>query len=383
MYDFDEVIDRRNTGSLKWDVAENELPMWVADMDFKTAPEIIDAISKRVAHGVFGYSIIPDEWNESYMSWWKRRHGLEIEKDSLIFCTGVVPAISSTVRKLTTPGENVLIMTPVYNIFFNSIFNNGVNVLESPLGYENGRYFVDYDRLEKDLSDPQTSLMIFCNPHNPCGIIWTKEEIAKIGALCKKYNVTVISDEIHCDITAPGKSYVPFASVSKECADISITCIAPTKCFNMAGLQTAAVMVPNRFLRHKVWRALNTDEVAEPNAFAITAAVAAFDKGDPWLEELRSYLWENRKCVCDFVEKELPQIHIVDADATYLMWLDCSRLTDDSVAFTQMIREKTGLYISDGAEYGGNGRYFVRLNTACPRSVLKEGLKRLKAAIDG
>lgn len=383
MYDFDEVIDRRNTGSLKWDVAENELPMWVADMDFKTAPEIIDAISKRVAHGVFGYSIIPDEWNESYMSWWKRRHGLEIEKDSLIFCTGVVPAISSTVRKLTTPGENVLIMTPVYNIFFNSIFNNGVNVLESPLGYEDGRYFVDYDRLEKDLSDPQTSLMIFCNPHNPCGIIWTKEEIAKIGALCKKYNVTVISDEIHCDITAPGKSYVPFASVSKECADISITCIAPTKCFNMAGLQTAAVMVPNRFLRHKVWRALNTDEVAEPNAFAITAAVAAFDKGEPWLEELRSYLWENRKCVCDFVEKELPQIHIVDADATYLMWLDCSRLTDDSVAFTQMIREKTGLYISDGAEYGGNGRYFVRLNTACPRSVLKEGLKRLKTAIDG
>ena len=383
MYDFDEVIDRRNTGSLKWDVAENELPMWVADMDFKTAPEIIDAISKRVAHGVFGYSIIPDEWNESYMSWWKRRHGLEIEKDSLIFCTGVVPAISSTVRKLTTPGENVLIMTPVYNIFFNSIFNNGVNVLESPLGYEDGRYFVDYERLEKDLSDPQTSLMIFCNPHNPCGIIWTKEEIARIGALCKKYNVTVISDEIHCDITAPGRSYVPFASASKECADISITCIAPTKCFNMAGLQTAAVMVPNRFLRHKVWRALNTDEVAEPNAFAITAAVAAFDKGEPWLEELRSYLWENRKCVCEFVEKELPQIHIVDADATYLMWLDCSSLTDDSVEFTRMIREKTGLYISDGAEYGGNGRYFVRLNTACPRSVLKDGLKRLKTAIDG
>ncbi len=382
MYDFDKVIDRRNTGSLKWDVAENELPMWVADMDFQTAPQIIEALSKRVAHGVFGYSIIPDEWSKSYMSWWKRRHGLDIEKDSLIFCTGVVPAISSTVRKLTTPGENVLIMTPVYNIFFNSIFNNGVKVLESPLGYENGRYFVDYERLEKDLSDPQTTLMIFCNPHNPCGIIWTKEEIAKIGALCKKYNVTVISDEIHCDITAPGKAYVPFASVSKECADISITCIAPTKCFNIAGLQTAAVMIPNKFLRHKVWRALNTDEVAEPNAFAITAAVAAFTEGESWLEELCSYLWENRKCVCDFVEKELPQIHVVDGDATYLMWLDCSSLTDDSLAFTQMIRRKTGLYISDGAEYGGNGRYFVRLNTACPRTVLEDGLKRLRDAIN-
>ncbi len=382
MYDFDKVIDRRNTGSLKWDVAENELPMWVADMDFQTAPQIIEALSKRVAHGVFGYSIIPDEWSKSYMSWWKRRHGLDIEKDSLIFCTGVVPAISSTVRKLTTPGENVLIMTPVYNIFFNSIFNNGVKVLESPLGYENGRYFVDYERLEKDLSDPQTTLMIFCNPHNPCGIIWTKEEIAKIGALCKKYNVTVISDEIHCDITAPGKAYVPFASVSKECADISITCIAPTKCFNIAGLQTAAVMIPNKFLRHKVWRALNTDEVAEPNAFAIMAAVAAFTEGESWLEELCSYLWENRKCVCDFVEKELPQIHVVDGDATYLMWLDCSSLTDDSLAFTQMIRRKTGLYISDGAEYGGNGRYFVRLNTACPRTVLEDGLKRLRNAIN-
>ncbi len=382
MYDFDKVIDRRNTGSLKWNVAENELPMWVADMDFQTAPQIIEALSKRVAHGVFGYSIIPDEWSKSYMSWWKRRHGLDIEKDSLIFCTGVVPAISSTVRKLTTPGENVLIMTPVYNIFFNSIFNNGVKVLESPLGYENGRYFVDYERLEKDLSDPQTTLMIFCNPHNPCGIIWTKEEIAKIGALCKKYNVTVISDEIHCDITAPGKAYVPFASVSKECADISITCIAPTKCFNIAGLQTAAVMIPNKFLRHKVWRALNTDEVAEPNAFAITAAVAAFTEGESWLEELCSYLWENRKCVCDFVEKELPQIHVVDGDATYLMWLDCSSLTDDSLAFTQMIRRKTGLYISDGAEYGGNGRYFVRLNTACPRTVLEDGLKRLRDAIN-
>lgn len=292
MYDFDTVVDRRNTGSLKWDVAENELPMWVADMDFKTAPQIIDAISERVSHGVFGYSIIPDEWNDAYISWWDRRHGLKIERDSLIFCTGVVPAISSTVRKLTTPGENVLIMTPVYNIFFNSIFNNGVNVQESPLGYENGRYFVDYDRLEHDLSNPQTSLMIFCNPHNPCGIIWTKDELAKIGALCRKYNVTVISDEIHCDITAPGKSYVPFAAASEDCADISITCIAPTKCFNMAGLQTAAVMVPNKFLRHKVWRALNTDEVAEPNAFAITAAVAAFTKGEPWLEELRKYLWE-------------------------------------------------------------------------------------------
>ena len=350
-------------------------------MDFRTAPQITAALEKRAAHGVFGYSIVPDEWYKAYADWWKNRHGLDIEKQRLIFCTGVVPAISSLVRKLTTPAEKVLIQTPVYNIFYNSILNNGRNVLESQLVYENGGYSIDWDDLEDKLADPQTTLMILCNPHNPVGKIWDAETLAKIGKLCRENYVTVISDEIHCDITAPGKSYVPFAAASEDCADISITCMAPTKCFNMAGLQTAAVMVPNKFLRHKIWRALNTDEVAEPNAFAITAAVAAFTKGEPWLEELRTYLWENRKTVCSFVAENLPQIHIVDADATYLMWLDCSALTDDSVAFTQMIREKTGLYLSEGAEFGGNGRYFVRLNIACPRSVLMEGLDRLKRAL--
>lgn len=381
MYDFDTINDRRNTASLKWDVSEKELPMWVADMDFKTAPEIIDAISDRVRHGIYGYSIIPDEWSQAYQSWWRSRHGIEIEKDSLIFCTGVVPAISSTVRKLTTPGENVLIMTPVYNIFFNSIFNNGVNVLECPLEYNDGSYMIDYEQLEKKLSDPQTTLMIFCNPHNPCGILWSNEELKRIGCLCKKHNVTVISDEIHCDIVKPGAHYTPFASVSEECAEISITCIAPTKCFNMAGLQTAAVMIPNTNLRHKVWRALNTDEVAEPNAFAVTAAVAAFQKGQPWLNELCEYLWENRKYADYYIKQNLPMLRVVQADATYLMWVDCKNVTDDSVAFTKFVRQETGLYISDGAEYGGNGKHFVRLNLACPRAILQDGLERLKNSI--
>ena len=278
-YHFDEIIDRRNTNSLKWDVEEKELPMWVADMDFQTAPEIREAIEKRAAHGVFGYSIIPEEWQQAYVDWWKLRHHFTMEKDWLIFCTGVIPAISSTVRKLTTPAEKVVVMTPVYNIFFNSIYNNGRNVLENKLIYEEDGYHIDFEDLEEKLSDPQTSLLIFCNPQNPGGKIWDRETIARVGELCDKYHVLVISDEIHCDLTDPGKEYVPYASVSEICRNQCIMCIAPTKTFNIAGMQTAAVAVPNPVIRHKVWRALNTDEVAEPNAFAVDVAVAAFTKG--------------------------------------------------------------------------------------------------------
>ena len=279
IYDFGTPVARRGMDSLKWDVAEGELPMWVADMDFQTAPEIRQALMERMAHGVFGYSVVPERWYDAYIQWWKTRHGYTMERDWLIFCTGVVPAISSIVRKLTTPAEKVLIQTPVYNIFFNSILNNGRQVLESPLRYDGEAYGIDFADLEEKLSDPQTTLMILCNPHNPVGKIWDAETLRRIGALCKKYNVVVVSDEIHCDLTDPGTGYVPFASVSEECRENSITCIAPTKAFNMAGLQTAAVSVHNPVLRHKVWRGLNTDEVAEPNAFAVEAAVAAFY---PW-----------------------------------------------------------------------------------------------------
>ena len=380
-YDFDAVVDRRNTGSLKWDVSEHELPMWVADMDFQTAPAIRSALERRVAHGVFGYSIVPDEWADAYIGWWRERHQFQMERDWLIFCTGVVPAISSVVRKLTTPGENVLIQTPVYNIFFNSIVNNGRNVLESPLAYENGEYSIDFERLDQDLADPQTSLMILCNPHNPVGKIWDQDTLARIGALCRKHHVTVLSDEIHCDLTDPGKEYVPFASASEDCRENSVTCIAPTKCFNIAGLQTAAVSVPNPFLRHKVWRGLNTDEVAEGNVFAADAAVAAFREGGPWLDELREYIYANKRTVKEFLDRELPLIRLVPSEATYLLWLDCGRLTQDAGQLADIIREKTGLYLSEGGQYGKTGRQFLRLNIACPRSRLLDGLARLKAGV--
>lgn len=382
-YDFDTVINRRDSYSYKWDVKQNELPMWVADMDFQTAPEVQEALAKRVEHGIFGYGIIPKEWNDAYVQWWKERHDFVMDPQWLIFCTGVVPAISTAVRKFTTPAERVLIQTPVYNIFFNSILNNGRNVLESSLVYqeENGQYVIDFEKLEKDLADPQTSLMILCNPHNPVGKIWDKESLARIGELCKKHHVIVVSDEIHCDLTAPGLSYVPFASVSDTCREISISLIAPTKTFNIAGLQTAAVVVPNPVLRHKMWRALNTDEVAEPNAFAIQAAIAAFTKGADWLDALREYIQENKRVVKRFLEKELPEITVVSMDVTYLLWLDCRAFTDNSEDLAHNIREKTGLYLSDGVEYGGDGASFLRMNVACPRTTLLDGLERLKRAL--
>lgn len=380
-WDFDRLVDRRNTGSLKWDVAEGELPMWVADMDFQTAPCVREAIRARAEHGVFGYSIVPEEWYQAYIGWWRDRHGFTMEPEWLIFCTGVVPAISSMVRKLTTPAEKVLLMTPVYNIFFNSILNNGRQPLEGGLVYDGMSYRVDFEDLERKLADPQTTLMLLCNPHNPIGKIWDRETLARIGALCRKHHVVVISDEIHCDITAPGTEYVPFASVSEDCRDNSVTCIAPTKAFNIAGLQTAAVSIPNPVLRHKVWRGLNTDEVAEPNAFAVDAAIAAFTKGGEWLDALRAYLEDNKVFVREFIERELPQLHVVASEATYLLWVDLGREECSAEEAAEFIREKTGLYLSAGNPFGGDGGRFLRLNTACPRAVLEDGLARLKEGI--
>ena len=381
-YNFDTFIDRRNTYALKWTVAKTELPMWVADMDFPTAPEIQSAILKRAKHGIFGYSIIPDEWYLAYMAWWHKRHHFQMEKDWLIFCTGVVPAISSVVRKLTTVGENVLLQTPVYPVFFHSIVNNGRQVIESPLKYDGKSWRIDFTDLERKLANPQTTLMILCSPHNPIGKIWDRDILERIGALCFKHNVLVLADEIHCDLIDPGQSFVPFASVSDACRENSITCIAPTKTFNLAGLQTAAVVVPNHTLRHKVWRSLNTDEIAEPNVFAVDAAIAAFTYGDSWLDALRVYIFENKQFVQAFLSTELNIVKAISSQATYLVWLDCTAITGDTSFLSQFIQEKTGLYLSKGKEFGGNGSQFLRMNVACPRAVLEDGLSRLKLGIE-
>ena len=381
-YDFDTPVIRRGTDSTKWTVGENELPMWVADMDFKAAPEIIEALQKRLDHGVFGYAEIPGGWYDAYIKWWKTRHGFIMDKDGLIFCTGVIPAISSIMRKLTTPNENVLLLTPVYNIFYNSTVNNGCRVVECPLILNDGCYEIDFNDLEEKLSDPQTSLMILCNPHNPVGKIWNGQTLERIARLAKKCGVTVVSDEIHCDLTMPGKEYIPFASVCEEAREISITCIAPTKAFNLAGMQTAAVYVHDKFLRHKVWRALNTDEVAEPNSFATTAAIAAFSYGGEWLDELRKYIFDNSKLVEEFIKDEIPELKVIHGEATYLRWIDISALGMPSKLFTETLREKTGLFVTSGDVYGKGGEGFIRMNVACPRQVLNDGLNRLKLGVE-
>lgn len=375
-FDFDVVVNRRNTNSFKWNIAENEIPLWVADMDFPTAPAVCNALKKRAQHGVFGYAGVPDEWYNAYCSWWEGRHGFVMDKEWLSFTMGAVPALSSIVRRLTLPAEKVLLQTPVYNCFFNSVVNNGRVIEEAPLVYKNGEYSIDFLELEQHLADPQVKLMILCNPHNPVGCIWSAEELKRIGELCYKYGVIVVSDEVHCDLTIPGCSYVPFASVSESCQMNSVTLIAPSKTFNLAGIQTSAVCIPNKQLRNRVVRGLNNDEIAEPNVFATDAAIAAFTQGTEWLDALREYLAENRFYAQERLE-EVPGVAVVCAEATYLLWIDCTGLACGSEGLYREIRKKAGVVLSNGRSYGKQGEGFLRLNLACPRTTLKEALDRM------
>ncbi len=382
-FDFDKKTDRLHTDSVKWDIfEEGVLPMWVADMDFEVAPSIKEALSKRVETGIFGYQTVPDEFYSSYISWWKRRHGFEIEKDWIIYSQGVVASISAAVRRLTEVGNNVVVMSPVYNIFYNSILNNGRRVLANDLVYENGEYNIDFEDLERKLSLEETSLLILCNPHNPVGRIWTREELERIGELCYRYDVTVISDEIHCDIVTPGKKVIPFASVNDINKKISVTCLAPTKCFNIAGLHTSCVVIPDKRLRHLVDRGLNTSEVAEPNSFSIDASIAAFNGGEEWLDQMNEYVYENKKLVYSYIEENIPQLKVIKGDATYLMWVDISEVEEDSVKFVDYLLENYKVRFSDGHEYGENGKSFIRINVATQRERVIEGLNRLKAGVD-
>lgn len=382
MYPFDKMTDRRHTNSYKWEVGENKLPMWVADMDFETAPEIIEAIQTKVSKGILGYTMIPEAWGTSIQSWWKQRHHLDIDPSWLIFATGVVPILSTAVRQFTNVGDNVLIQTPVYNIFFNSILNNGRNVLENKLNYDGLAYSIDFDDLELKLSDPKTSLMILCNPHNPIGKIWDKDTLEKIGSLCLKHHVLVLSDEIHGDITEPNLNYVPFHWVSEACAQNSITCSAPTKTFNLAGIHSAYALVINPNLRKRLNRALNTDEVAEPNAIAMEATITAYTQGEAWLNELNQVIQDHRLTVKEYLENHCPQVKLLESHATYLLWIDCQTLIEDASLLVKFLNEKVDLVVSSGSSYGETGKSFIRLNIACPKDRLMDGLRRLEKGIN-
>lgn len=382
-YDFDKPTDRRKFDTVKWDLPEGTLPMWVADMDFECAPKIREAIETRAAHGIFGYSETPMEYFQAVSDFFYRITGYRHDPESMIFATGVVAIISSCVRKLTTPAEKVLIQAPVYNIFYNSILNNGRVVISSDLIYENGEYRIDFADLEEKMSDPQTTLMILCNPHNPVGKIWSREELYRIGELAAKHGVRVISDEIHFPLSDPGKACIPFASVSENCRRNSVTCVSASKAFNLAGIGAACAIVSDPALMHKVWRGINTDEVGEPNAFAVSASVAAYTECDDWLEEVREYIYENKLYCYDFIEKNIPGAKVVRSDATYLIWVDVSAFTDDSNDLKEHIFEKTGLYLSSGAAYGECGKRFLRINLATQKANVIDGMNRLKTALLG
>lgn len=381
MNDFDVIHNRRNSNSMKWDVKEDELPMWVADMDFQTAPPVLKALQDKVQSGIFGYSIVTEEWKEAIQGWWGKRHSFMMQKEWILFCTGVVPAITCAVKRLTNTGDQILVLTPIYDIFFHSIENHGRHVVESKMEYDGETYKIDFKDLEEKLAHPLTTMMILCNPHNPTGNIWRREELEEIGELCEKHHVVVVSDEIHCDLTDPGFNYIPFASVSEICRNNSMTCISASKAFNTAGLHSAAIVIPDEAIRQRMERGINSDEIAEPNAFAINATIAAFTEGEEWMEELRAYLSLNKKMVADFVEKEIPNLRILPTHATYLIWIDCQNVFSDATELCKFVRNETGLYLSEGSKYKGNGNQFIRMNIACPAAQLKEGLKRLKKGV--
>ena len=278
-YDFDTVVPRRGTNSYKWDSMPREdiLPMWVADMDFRTAPAVTDAIRKRAEHGIFGYTRVPDSYYEAVTNWFERRHGWKINPEWMIYTTGVVPALSAVIRALTVPGDKVLVQTPVYNCFFSSIRNNGCVAETCPLKYENGRYALDAEELERKASDPAVKLMLLCNPHNPAGRVWTREELEEMAAICRRNGVFVVADEIHCELTYPGHPYTPFASLSEDALHHSVTCISPSKAFNLAGIQIANIVAADEEVRKRIDKAININEVCDVNSFAVDALEAAYN----------------------------------------------------------------------------------------------------------
>lgn len=380
-FDFETAPDRRNTDSIKWNVEPGQLPMWIADMDFKTAPTIIEAMKKKIELQAFGYEWPGKDYFDAVKKWYKEEHHVSIENDWMIFSTGVIPALSSIVRRVSHIGDNVVVQEPVYNIFYNSIENNGRHVVSNDLIPKADHYEINWSDLEAKLADPLATMMIFCNPHNPIGQVWTTEEVQKIAELCHKHHVTLVSDEIHGDLVRYGDDYRPAFSVKGHAKDAIISLVSPSKTFNVAALHAATVIVPDKNLRHIVERGLNSDEVAEPNLLAIPGTIAAYTQGHDWLKELKVQLNENFNYALDTISEKLPDLKVVSGPATYLMWLNVSKITEDSEEFVAFLKEKTGLIVSSGAIYRGNGNKFIRINLACPLTMIKDGLSRLEKGV--
>lgn len=376
-YDFDKTIDRRATNSYKWDSAsEGVLPMWVADMDFRTAPAIIDALQKRVAHGIFGYTRVPDAYYDAVTSWFSRRHGWDIDREWIIYTSGVVPAVSAVIKALTVPGDKVIVQTPVYNCFFSSIRNNGCEIVSNPLRRTADTYEMDFDALERCAADPRAKVMLLCNPHNPAGRVWTPDELTRLGNICLRNGVTVVADEIHCELVYQGFKYTPFASLSDAFLHRSVTCVSPSKAFNIAGLQIANIVAFDNDLRSRIDKAININEVCDVNPFGVAATIAAYNEGEEWLNQLVDYLHGNYEAMAEFCRCELPEFPITRLEGTYLVWMDCSSLGIPSDALEHALLDDARLWLNAGTMYGAEGEGYMRWNIACPRSVMLDGLNR-------
>lgn len=376
-YDFDKTIDRRATNSYKWDSApEGVLPMWVADMDFRTAPAIIDALQKRVAHGIFGYTRVPDAYYDAVTSWFSRRHGWDIDREWIIYTSGVVPAVSAVIKALTVPSDKVIVQTPVYNCFFSSIRNNGCEIVSNPLRRTADTYEMDFDALERCAADPRTKVMLLCNPHNPAGRVWTPDELTRLGNICLRNGVTVVADEIHCELVYQGFKYTPFASLSDAFLHRSVTCVSPSKAFNIAGLQIANIVAFDNDLRSRIDKAININEVCDVNPFGVAATIAAYNEGEEWLNQLVDYLHGNYEAMAEFCRRELAEFPITRLEGTYLVWMDCSSLGMSSDALEHALLDDARLWLNAGTMYGAEGEGYMRWNIACPRSVMLDGLNR-------
>lgn len=378
-YNFDIVHERRHSGSYKWDsIPENALPLWVADMDFEVAPAIKKALQKRVEHGIFGYTQIDDSYYEAIKSWFHRRHKWNIQATWILYTSGVVPAISCSIKAMTLPGEKVLVQTPVYNCFFSSIRNQGCEIVENELVRSGDTYEIDWNDFERKCADEKTTVFLLCNPHNPAGRVWTQAELAKMGEICKNNNVKVVSDEIHCELIMPEYKFTPFAAVNETNLHNSITLNSPSKSFNTAGLQIANIICPNAEIRRRINHVINIHEVCDANPFGPIALKAAYNESEGWLDELIQYIWDNYQYLKERLAKELPTVEVIKLEGTYLAWLDIKKLSIGSDAATETLLKHGHVFVSSGTQYGENaGEGYLRINLACPRKVLEEGLQRI------
>ena len=376
-YSFDNIIERRGTGCVKWDEAsEGVIPLWVADMDFAVAPAIQEAIRKRAEHPVFGYTFVQEDYYEAVISWFKRRHHWTIAREHILYTTGVVPAMSVAIKALTLPGEKVLILSPDYNCFFSSVKNNGCEVVESVLRFrdETRRFEVDWEDFEAKCADEKCTVFLLCNPHNPTGRVWTREELRQMSDICRRHQVRIVSDEIHCELIMPGHRFCPMGLIDET----AIILNSPSKSFNIAGLQTANIICTDAATRRRLDRVININEVCDLNPFGPVALIAAYNESENWIDELNKYLWDNYTILCDFIGKNLPQWKVMPLEGTYLVWIDVSSCCDNVEAYCDMILQKCKVWLNPGSMYGStSGEGYLRINLACPKSTLQEALKRL------